>query len=114
VFGEPLRHHLAGIRDASRGHALVTLIEIASPSNKRPGPAAAESGLQRPVRQDFCLVGLAQMRFLVGFLGAQSASPLTSGAFAALFPRTLGIPAGEGMNLLALLATVGILKLVPL
>ncbi|HEX6984595.1 MAG TPA: DUF4058 family protein [Planctomycetaceae bacterium] len=35
--GEPVRHHYVEIRDASRGHALVTLIEIVSPTNKRPG-----------------------------------------------------------------------------
>jgi hypothetical protein len=34
---EPLRHQYVEIRDASRGHSLVTLIEIISPSNKRPG-----------------------------------------------------------------------------
>lgn len=38
VEDEPLRHHSVEIRDGSRGHALVTLIEILSPSNKRPGP----------------------------------------------------------------------------
>ncbi len=37
VAGEMLRHHYVEVRDASRGHALVTLIEIVSPSNKRPG-----------------------------------------------------------------------------
>ena len=35
---EPIRHHFVEVRDAKRGHALVTLIEILSPSNKRPGP----------------------------------------------------------------------------
>lgn len=35
---EPLRHHFVEIRDPARGHVLVTLIEIASPTNKRPGP----------------------------------------------------------------------------
>jgi len=35
---EPLRHHFVEIRDSSRRHALVTLLEIVSPSNKRPGP----------------------------------------------------------------------------
>jgi hypothetical protein len=34
---EPLRHAFLEIRDARRGHHLITLIEIASPSNKRPG-----------------------------------------------------------------------------
>lgn len=38
ILNEPLRHHFVEIRDASRGHALVTLIEIVSPSNKRSGP----------------------------------------------------------------------------
>jgi hypothetical protein len=35
---EPIKHHFVEIRDPSRGHRLVTLIEIASPSNKRSGP----------------------------------------------------------------------------
>jgi hypothetical protein len=35
---EPIRHHFVEIRDSSRGHKLITLIEILSPSNKRPGP----------------------------------------------------------------------------
>ena len=34
---EILQHHFVEIRDASRGHALVTLIEIVSPTNKRSG-----------------------------------------------------------------------------
>jgi len=34
---EPIRHALVEIRDPTRGHRLVTLIEIASPANKRPG-----------------------------------------------------------------------------
>ena len=34
---EPLRHAYVEVHDASRGHELITLIEIASPSNKRPG-----------------------------------------------------------------------------
>ena len=38
LAGEPIRHHFVEIRDSSRGHKLVTLIEILSPSNKRPGP----------------------------------------------------------------------------
>jgi hypothetical protein len=33
----PFRHTFVEIRDSSRGHRLVTLIEIVSPSNKRPG-----------------------------------------------------------------------------
>ena len=38
IQDEPIRHHFVEVRDAKRGHALVTLIEILSPSNKRPGP----------------------------------------------------------------------------
>jgi hypothetical protein len=37
VSDEPIQHHFVEIRDASRGHALITLIEIVSPSNKRRG-----------------------------------------------------------------------------
>src|SRR5215469_4891279 len=37
VHVEPLRHTFLEIRDPSRGHHLITLIEIVSPSNKRPG-----------------------------------------------------------------------------
>lgn len=35
---EPARHYTVEIRDATRGHELITLIEILSPTNKRPGP----------------------------------------------------------------------------
>lgn len=35
---EKIRHHFVEIRDAAQGHKLITLIEILSPSNKRPGP----------------------------------------------------------------------------
>jgi hypothetical protein len=35
---EPIRHAYVEIRDPSRGHALITLIEIVSPSNKCRGP----------------------------------------------------------------------------
>jgi hypothetical protein len=37
VRSEPLRHAFVEIRDPSRGHRLVTLMEIVSPSNKHPG-----------------------------------------------------------------------------
>ena len=37
VAAEALRHQVVEIRDASRGHKLITLIEIVSPSNKRVG-----------------------------------------------------------------------------
>jgi hypothetical protein len=35
---DPIQHHYVEILDAGRGHKLVTLIEIVSPSNKHPGP----------------------------------------------------------------------------
>jgi len=35
---ELVRHHFVEIRDSHRGHKLITLIEILSPSNKRSGP----------------------------------------------------------------------------
>jgi Protein of unknown function (DUF4058) len=38
IPNELIRHPFVEIRDPSRGHHLITLIEIASPSNKRPGP----------------------------------------------------------------------------
>ena len=34
---EPIRHAFVEIRDPTRGHRLITLIEIVSPSNKHPG-----------------------------------------------------------------------------
>jgi hypothetical protein len=37
VASEPLRHQFVESRDASRGHKLITLIEIVTPSNKRTG-----------------------------------------------------------------------------
>jgi Protein of unknown function (DUF4058) len=35
---DPIRHPFVEIRDPVRHHKLITLIEIVSPSNKRPGP----------------------------------------------------------------------------
>jgi len=37
VPAEPIRHHFIEVRDSQRSHVLVTLIEIVSPANKRPG-----------------------------------------------------------------------------
>jgi len=64
VFHEPLRHHFVEIRDASRGHVLVTLIEIASPSNKRPGPdrRTYEAKQQEILQSDTSLVELDLLR----------------------------------------------------
>jgi len=38
VFSEPVRHAFVEIRDPSRGHHLITLLEIVSPANKQLGP----------------------------------------------------------------------------
>lgn len=38
ISTERFRHKVVEVRDSSRGHELVTLIEIVSPSNKRSGP----------------------------------------------------------------------------
>lgn len=38
IPAEPVQHPFVEVPDPSRGHELVTLIEILSPSNKRPGP----------------------------------------------------------------------------
>jgi len=64
VPNEPLRHHFVEIRDGSRGHALVTLIEIVSPSNKRPGPdrRAYEAKQQDILQSDTSLVELDLLR----------------------------------------------------
>jgi hypothetical protein len=64
VSDEPLRHHFVEIRDASRGHALVTLIEIVSPSNKRPGPdrRAYEAKQREILDSDTSLIELDLLR----------------------------------------------------
>ena len=38
VFSETVNHAFVEVRDPSRGHHLITLIEIVSPANKSPGP----------------------------------------------------------------------------
>ncbi len=38
VHTDLVRHPMVEIRDPTRGHRLVTLIELVSPANKRPGP----------------------------------------------------------------------------
>lgn len=35
---EPARHYFVEIRDSKHNHELITLVEILSPANKRPGP----------------------------------------------------------------------------
>jgi hypothetical protein len=64
VFSEPIRHLYVEIRDPTRGHKLITLIEIVSPSNKRPGPdREAYATKQREVlRSDASLIELDLLR----------------------------------------------------
>jgi hypothetical protein len=64
VFNEPIRHLFVEIRDSTRGHKLITLIEIVSPSNKRPGPdRKAYARKQREVLQsDANLIELDLLR----------------------------------------------------
>src|SRR5688572_30710226 len=38
IHNDLLQHRFVEIRDVTRGHKLVTLIEVVSPSNKQPGP----------------------------------------------------------------------------
>lgn len=64
MLDELLRHHFVEIRDASRGHALVTLIEIASPANKRPGDDrdAYEKKQQEILESDTSLIEVDLLR----------------------------------------------------
>ena len=64
ISNEPLRHHFVEIRDPTRGHALVTLIEIASPTNKRPGPdrRAYEAKRKEILDSDTSLIELDLLR----------------------------------------------------
>lgn len=64
VYTEPFQHRFVEIRDAERGHKLVTLIEIVSPSNKRPGPdrRAYESKQREILESDANLIELDLLR----------------------------------------------------
>lgn len=64
LFNEPLRHPFIEIRDPSRGHRLVTLIEVVSPSNKRPGPdrQAYEAKQHEVLQSDTNLIELDLLR----------------------------------------------------
>jgi hypothetical protein len=64
VRTDPLRHPFVEIRDPARGHRLVTLIEIVSPSNKRPGPdrRAYEAKQQEVLESDASLIELDLLR----------------------------------------------------
>ncbi|MFQ6014758.1 MAG: DUF4058 family protein [Anaerolineae bacterium] len=61
---DPIRHHFVEIRDAVRGHKLVTLIEIVSPSNKGPGPdrRAYEEKQREVLNSDASLIELDLLR----------------------------------------------------
>lgn len=61
---DPIRHHFVEIRDVTRNHKLVTLIEIASPSNKQPGPdrRAYEDKQRDVLRSDANLIELDLLR----------------------------------------------------
>ena len=64
VLSEPIRHHFVEIRDSSQGHKLITLIEIVSPSNKRPGPdrQAYERKQRKVLESDASLVEIDLLR----------------------------------------------------
>ncbi len=61
---DPLRHQFVEIRDAVRGHKLITLIEIVSPSNKRAGPdrRAYEVKQREVLESDVNLIELDLLR----------------------------------------------------
>ncbi|MGH9365421.1 MAG: DUF4058 family protein [Thermoanaerobaculia bacterium] len=64
VRTDPLRHLFVEIRDPARGHKLITLIEIVSPSNKRPGPdrRAYEAKQQEVLESDASLIEMDLLR----------------------------------------------------
>ncbi len=64
VHTDPLQHRFIEIRDAARGHKLITLIEIVSPSNKRPGPdrRAYEAKQREVLESDANLIELDLLR----------------------------------------------------
>ncbi|MFQ5595969.1 MAG: DUF4058 family protein [Anaerolineae bacterium] len=64
VRTDPIRHHFVEIRDAARGHKLVTLIEIVSPSNKSAGPdrEAYQEKQREVLRSDANLIELDLLR----------------------------------------------------
>ncbi len=61
---EPIRHLFVEIREAARGHKLITILEILSPSNKRPGPDrdAYEAKRSEVLRSDANLIELDLLR----------------------------------------------------
>jgi hypothetical protein len=59
-----IRHHFVEVRDSTRGHVLVTRIEIVSPSNKRSGVdrEAYETKQQEVLHSDASLVEVDLLR----------------------------------------------------
>jgi hypothetical protein len=64
VYTDPFQHRFVEIRDAERGHKLITLIEIVSPSNKQPGPdrRAYEAKQEEVLSSDANLIELDLLR----------------------------------------------------
>ncbi|MGO8749809.1 MAG: DUF4058 family protein [Thermoguttaceae bacterium] len=85
ISNEPLRHHFIEIRDPAHGHALVTLIEIASPTNKRPGPdrRAYEAKRKEILDSDTSLIELDLLRGGQPLIG----TPAIIGSAMSLEPR---------------------------
>jgi hypothetical protein len=84
-FNEPIQHHFVEIRDPTHAHQLVTLIEIASPSNKQPGPdrASYQKKQQEVLNSDASLVEIDLLR-----RGKRmQEEPVLVAALAALQPR---------------------------
>jgi hypothetical protein len=65
IHTDPFQHRFVEIRDAGRGHKLVTLIEIVSPSNKHPGPdrRAYETKQRDVLDSDANLIELDLLRY---------------------------------------------------
>ena len=61
---EPHQHLFVEIRDPARGHKLITLIEILSPSGKHPGPdrEAYEAKQREVLQSDASLIELDLLR----------------------------------------------------
>lgn len=76
VASESIRHHYIEVRDSRRSHKLVTLIEIVSPSNKRPGPDrdSYEAKQQEVQQSDASLIEIDLLR---------SGRPVVGGMFVA-------------------------------
>lgn len=64
IHTDPFQHRFVEIRDAGRGHKLVTRIEIVSPSNKHPGPdrRAYETKQRDVLNSDANLIELDLLR----------------------------------------------------